>query len=99
MSRFAFLEYASKNAKMIIGPGLNSLCRKANKNTISSSYSEGGHSMERLPKSYESFSKKYPKAWKAYDGLPQAYHQAGPLDEKNRALVKLAMAIGAKMER
>ena len=54
--------------------------------------------MARLPRSYEAFKKNYPQVWQAYDRLGSFSHRAGPLDEKTRELVKLAMAIGAKME-
>jgi len=54
--------------------------------------------MVRLPKSYEAFKKSHPQIWQAYDRLGTLSHEAGPLDEKTRELVKLAMAVGAKME-
>ncbi|MEO0561487.1 MAG: carboxymuconolactone decarboxylase family protein [Chloroflexota bacterium] len=34
----------------------------------------------------------------AYDGLGDAAHRAGPLDDEARQLVKLALAIGAGLE-
>lgn len=54
--------------------------------------------MARLPRAYETFSKENPKVREAYDRLAQVCHQAGPLNEKTRAFVKLALSIGAKME-
>jgi len=54
--------------------------------------------MASLPRTYESFSQRYRKVWEAYDRLANACHQAGPVNEKNRALVKLAISIGARME-
>ena len=54
--------------------------------------------MVQLPKSYESFRKTYPEIWKAYDRLGGLVHGAGPLDKKHRELIKLAMAIGARLE-
>ncbi len=54
--------------------------------------------MARLPKSYESFKKSYPELWQAYDRLGGLVHDAGPLDKKDRELIKLAMAIGARLE-
>lgn len=54
--------------------------------------------MARLPKAYESFKRKFHKVWERYDRLARAAHQAGPLDEKTRELVKLAFSVGAKME-
>jgi len=54
--------------------------------------------MARLPKAYENFKKAYPKIWQAYDRLGAAVHHGGPLEKKNRELIKLAMAIGARLE-
>jgi AhpD family alkylhydroperoxidase len=54
--------------------------------------------MARLPRPYELFRRTYPEIWKAYDRLGSLAHRAGPLDEKTRELVKLALAIGAKLE-
>ena len=51
-----------------------------------------------LPNAYEEFKHAYPAVWQAYDRLGAAAHAAGPLDEKTRAFVKLAMAIGRQME-
>lgn len=54
--------------------------------------------MSRLPKPYQQFQKKYPAIAQAYDQLGATVHQAGPLDEKTRALMKLALAVGAQAE-
>jgi alkylhydroperoxidase/carboxymuconolactone decarboxylase family protein YurZ len=54
--------------------------------------------MARLPKPYQNFQKKYSQVWTAYDELGAAVHSAGPLDEKTRELVKLALAVGAQLE-
>jgi 4-carboxymuconolactone decarboxylase len=54
--------------------------------------------MARLPKAYENFKRAYPKIWQAYDRLGAAVHDSGPLDKKNRELLKLGMAIGARLE-
>jgi AhpD family alkylhydroperoxidase len=54
--------------------------------------------MARLPRVYERFQRSYPEIWKAYDRLGAATHQAGPLPAKTRELVKLALAIGARLE-
>jgi 4-carboxymuconolactone decarboxylase len=54
--------------------------------------------MARLPKSYENFKESYPEIWKAYDRLGGLAHDAGPIDKKNRELIKLGMAIGARLE-
>ncbi len=54
--------------------------------------------MAELPRTYESFRKEYDKVWAAYDRLAKASHDAGPLNVKTRALLKLALSIGAKSE-
>jgi alkylhydroperoxidase/carboxymuconolactone decarboxylase family protein YurZ len=41
---------------------------------------------------------KHPEIWQAFSNLAQACHNAGPLDEKTRRLVKLAIAVGAGTE-
>ncbi len=54
--------------------------------------------MAQLPRSYESFKKSYPEIWQAYDRLGGLVHDAGPVDKKNREFIKLAMAIGSRLE-
>lgn len=54
--------------------------------------------MTKLPRPYEWFKKSYPEIWQAYDKLAALSHGAGPLGSKERELVKLAMAIGARRE-
>ena len=52
----------------------------------------------KLPIPLQEFIEKYPKIWKAYEKLGHECHEAGPLDEKTRRLVKLGIAIGARLE-
>jgi AhpD family alkylhydroperoxidase len=40
----------------------------------------------------------YRDIWEAYDQLGTAVHQQGPLDEKARELIKLGIAVGARLE-
>jgi AhpD family alkylhydroperoxidase len=54
--------------------------------------------MSKLPKHYENFINKYPEVAKAYEQLGTACHSAGPLNEKTRALIKLAISTGACLE-
>lgn len=54
--------------------------------------------VKALPKSVNQFSKQYPKIWEAFNELGERCHEAGPLDEKTRRLVKLALSIGAGLE-
>ena len=53
---------------------------------------------ESLPRAVHQFRKRHPKVWKAFNELGESCHQAGPLDEKTRRLVKLALSIGAGLE-
>ena len=52
----------------------------------------------KLPKPTAQFSKKYPKIWESFTHLGDLCHESGPLDEKTRRLVKVALAIGAGLE-
>jgi 4-carboxymuconolactone decarboxylase len=52
----------------------------------------------KLPGRYLQFQKQFPEVFQAYDALGNATAGAGPLDGKTRALVKLALAVGAQME-
>src|SRR5258708_33112443 len=52
----------------------------------------------QIPKPIEDFWKRYPTVWKAFNELGSRCHEAGPLDEKSRRLVKLALSIGAGLE-
>ena len=54
--------------------------------------------MEKLPKHYMKFKENYPDIASAYDQLGNAVHTSGPLDDKVRALIKLAMSAAAGME-
>lgn len=52
----------------------------------------------KLPGRYLQFQKRFPAVFQAYDALGAASAEAGPLDGKTRALVKLAIAVGGQME-
>lgn len=54
--------------------------------------------MSQVPKKYQNFSEKYPAVIKAYEEMGDAVHTAGPLDDKTRALIKLAISTGARLE-
>jgi alkylhydroperoxidase/carboxymuconolactone decarboxylase family protein YurZ len=54
--------------------------------------------MAKLPTTYTKFAKTYQMVWKAYDELGAAAHGVGPLTPEIRELVKIGMAIGARME-
>jgi AhpD family alkylhydroperoxidase len=65
---------------------------------ISTTLIRGALQMARLPRSYTSFKDTYPEIWQAYDRLGGLVHDAGPLDKKTRELIKLGMAIGARLK-
>ncbi|MCC6859720.1 MAG: carboxymuconolactone decarboxylase family protein [Bryobacterales bacterium] len=51
-----------------------------------------------LPESILKFQKHHPRVWEAFSRFADECHEAGPLDEKTRRLVKLALAIGHRHE-
>jgi alkylhydroperoxidase/carboxymuconolactone decarboxylase family protein YurZ len=52
----------------------------------------------KLPGRFLKFQKDFPQVFAAYDSLGNATAEAGPLDPKTRALVKLAIAVGSQLE-
>lgn len=54
--------------------------------------------MEKLPGRYLKFQKDYPKVHSAYEQLGAAASQVGALNQREIALVKLAIATGARLE-
>jgi len=54
--------------------------------------------MPYLPTPYKEFVRKYPALADAYEKLALACHEAGPLEEKTRRLVKLGIAVGHQSE-
>lgn len=54
--------------------------------------------MPELPRAFQQFAADHPAVHQAYEVLAAAAHEAGPLDERSRRLVKLAIAIGARLE-
>lgn len=54
--------------------------------------------MDELPKRYKKFLNDYPEVAEAYHALGKSIHGSGPLGEKTRALVKLGISVGAKLE-
>ncbi len=54
---------------------------------------------QALPDSVKNFETAYPEVWRAFNELGARCHESGgPLDEKTRRLVKLALAIGTRHE-
>ena len=55
--------------------------------------------MSKLPPSGAgALAENHPEVWQAYAKLGQACAEAGPLDDRVRRLVKLALAVGARSE-
>jgi len=54
--------------------------------------------MTQLPDRFLKFQKDFPEIAKAYEELGTAVHKAGPLNEKSRALIKLAISRGGGLE-
>ena len=52
----------------------------------------------RLPRTAAEVAKEHPELWRAFQALGAAASDAGPLDERSRRLVNLALAIGADSE-
>lgn len=48
--------------------------------------------LPKPPKFYEQFVKKYPKIATKYEELGDAVHGLGPLNDRDRALIKLAIS-------
>jgi alkylhydroperoxidase/carboxymuconolactone decarboxylase family protein YurZ len=51
-----------------------------------------------LPSPVKGFRDDYKEVWQAFTELGDSCHRAGPLDERTRRLVKLALAVGAGLE-
>ncbi len=50
------------------------------------------------PNAYQTFTEHHPNVLKAYEALGKAVRDDGPLSDREVALVKLAIAVGARME-
>lgn len=49
-------------------------------------------SLPKPPRFYEEFTEKYPQVAAKYEALGNAVHDTGPLSERDRALIKLAIS-------
>ena len=52
----------------------------------------------KLPVSVRSLQKSYPLVWRSFQDLGKQCHQAGPLDERVRRVVKVGIAAAAQSE-
>ena len=53
---------------------------------------------EGVARGYADFDDRFPEVAKAYEALGEAIHAAGPLTVRERRLVKLAIAVGGRLE-
>ena len=53
---------------------------------------------DKLPPPVEKLKVSYPEVWKAFNDLGERCHEAGPLEEKSRRLIKIALSVGAGLE-
>jgi len=53
---------------------------------------------KKLPRTYEVFIKRFPGIHEAHENFGQALDEAGPLDTRATALVKLGICVGAGLE-
>ena len=54
--------------------------------------------MPRPPKPFREFTERHPEIARAYGALGDAVRKAGPLSEREIALVKLGISLGARLE-
>lgn len=54
--------------------------------------------MSKLPKRYRRFFETFPEVGKAYEAFGAAAGAAGPLSERERMLIKLAISVGGRLE-
>ncbi len=53
---------------------------------------------DKLPSAAGKVASEYAAVWQAYAALGKATAESGPLDQRTRRLVKVALAIGASSE-
>lgn len=53
---------------------------------------------KKYPGAFQRFHEDFPGVASAYESLGSEVHRAGPLDEKTRALIKLGISTGARLE-
>ena len=54
--------------------------------------------LPKPPRPFEEFSRAYPGVARAYEALGKAVRASGPLSEREIALVKLGISLGARLE-
>lgn len=53
---------------------------------------------DKIPSTYRAMHKQFPDFMQAYEAMGQAARQAGPLTDREVAMVKLAISIGAGLQ-
>lgn len=53
---------------------------------------------DKLPAKAAALADQHPQVWKAFQDLGKACSESGPLDERTRRLIKVALAVGGKSE-
>jgi len=53
---------------------------------------------EKLPGAASQIAERHPDVWKAFEALGEACANAGPLDQRTRHLIKIAIAIAGRSE-
>lgn len=72
--------------------------REATTKGTSMSDAESNNAKDKLPGTYKQFITRYPELGKAHDDATKAAAEAGPLDAKTVALVKVGISLGAGLE-
>ena len=54
--------------------------------------------MRKVPERFATFTKRYSRIAAAYEGFAGECHRLGPLNERDRCLVKLGVAAGSHTE-
>ena len=57
-----------------------------------------GVGMRKVPEKFREFVSRYPEAARAYEDFAAACRRAGPLGDRDRALVQLGIAAGSNVE-
>ncbi len=54
--------------------------------------------VKKIPGTFKEFIRKYPELGAAHESIARAIEQAGPLDAKSLALIKIGICVGAGLE-
>jgi alkylhydroperoxidase/carboxymuconolactone decarboxylase family protein YurZ len=69
------------------------MAKKPTRNNPAKKPTKGG-----VPATFKDFVSKYPALGRAHEGVAKAVDDAGPLDAKTLALIKIGICIGAGLE-